>query len=432
MRLPGPAVLATWPTPNYIDPPTRGHGVMILNIVCFSLALIVVFLRVYTRACITSSAGFDDVLIVIGLVFGIGMAVATSISTEYGGMNRHLWDVEIPKLVTIQQLNLAWEMLFALASCFTKISLLWFCRRLISKGTHRLYNWLFIIAMVFVGFNNMLFVFLSIFQCSPIHAYWEIIHTEPYYCMSDVGIIFSGSVINIITDLMVTTLPMPLIWSLKLPARQRLAVISIFGLGVIVNVAGTVRTVYVWECMMVSYDLTWMGWPILIASTVEISLGLVMHLSPVDALHDANDAQICSSAPALRPLAAAFLPRLLKSKRSLSSYYRRNRNPKSWSSTARSRSSRMNSTECQAEYDSDHLKMMPTIEMQSWNESSHVSQIKMGAALETKTKHQCRAISPAESTDATNEVVYASPTCPASSFSRPGDKQGDCEIGWAR
>ncbi|CAG8214702.1 unnamed protein product [Penicillium salamii] len=415
MNLPPPAVLATWPIPNYIDPPTRGHGVLIVNIVCFSLALMIVFLRVYTRVWITRSAGFDDVLILIGLMFGIGMAVATSLSTEYGGMNRHVWDITISKLVTIQQLNLAWEMLFALASCFTKISLLWFCRRLISKGTHPTYNLLFIMAMVFVGFNNLLFVFLSIFQCSPIHAYWDINHTGPYHCLSDVGIIFSGSVINILTDLMATTLPMPLIWSLDLPTLHRLAVISIFAVGVIVNVAGTVRTVYVWECMVVTYDATWMGWPILIASTVEISLGL-----------------ICSSAPALRPLAAAFLPRLRNSTRNISSSYHRKRSHKLWSSTDRSKESRTISNEGQAGYDSDHVEIMRTVEMENWNDSDCTNTKKMGHVHETPVDNHGRVISPVESIDMKNDVTYASPTSPASSLSRPRNKQDDCEIGRAR
>lgn len=93
--------------------------------------------------------------------------------------------------------------------------------------------------------------------------------------MDDGAILFSASVINILTDFLVTALPMPLIWSLKLPTRQRLAVISIFALGVVVNVAGSVRTVYVWKSVMVGYDITWIGWPVLIAATVEISLGLV-------------------------------------------------------------------------------------------------------------------------------------------------------------
>lgn len=69
--------------------------------------------------------------------------------------------------------------------------------------------------------------------------------SESYACLDDGAIIFAASVVNIFTDLVVTTLPMPLIWGLKLPARQRLAVIYIFGLGVVVDVAGSAQTMYV-------------------------------------------------------------------------------------------------------------------------------------------------------------------------------------------
>ena len=68
---------------------------------------------------------------------------------------------------------------------------------------------------------------------------------------------------------------MPLIWNLKLPARQRIAVMSIFGLGIVVNIAGAIRTAYVYESMIATYDATWMGWPILLSAAIEINLGLV-------------------------------------------------------------------------------------------------------------------------------------------------------------
>lgn len=87
--------------------------------------------------------------------------------------------------------------------------------------------------------------------------------------------------INIFTDFLATVLPMPLIWNLKLPARQRIAVISIFGLGIVVNVAGSIRTVYVWKSMVASYDTTWVGWPVLLAAAVEINLGLVCFLAAI-------------------------------------------------------------------------------------------------------------------------------------------------------
>lgn len=95
MKLPPLEVMAQWPTPNYIDPPTHGHGVLIVNLVCITMALLVVMLRLYTRFRITCSAGIDDLLIVIGLIFAIAMAVVTLLATERWAWNRHIWDVPI-------------------------------------------------------------------------------------------------------------------------------------------------------------------------------------------------------------------------------------------------------------------------------------------------------------------------------------------------
>ncbi|KAJ5165344.1 uncharacterized protein N7500_007174, partial [Penicillium coprophilum] len=399
-------IVNSWPTPNYINPPTRGHGVLVVNIVCFAFTFLVVSLRLYTRLWITCSAGIDDLLIVIGLVFAIAMVTITSVATEDWGMNRHIWDIELVKLVTVQKLNLSFQILFSLASCFTKISLLWFCRRLIANSNFGLYNRAFILAIVFVGGSSLLFTLISIFQCSPIRAYWQLSPTGSYHCMNDGAIVFSASVINIFTDFLVTALPMPLIWSLKLPARQRLAVISIFALGVVVNVAGSVRTVYVWKSMVVGYDATWLGWPVLIAAAVEISLGL-----------------ICSSAPALRPLIAAFLPRLLSSTRNISSSYnQRSRSHKLWFSTGRSRNSRVVTDELhQSGYTSDRFEIMRTIEMESWTESRLASHDKMGHGYDITSNNHSRTPTPAGSIEIKRGMVHVSPASAGSSVSGPGD-----------
>lgn len=99
--------------------------------------------------------------------------------------------------------------------------------------------------------------------------------TYHYHCLNDGNIVFAASIVNIFTDLLTTIIPMPLIWSLKLPIRQRLVVISIFGLGIVVNAAGCVRTAFVYKSMIMSHDQTWVGWPISLAAAVEIDLGLV-------------------------------------------------------------------------------------------------------------------------------------------------------------
>lgn len=109
----------------------------------------------------------------------------------------------------------------------------------------------------------------------PIKAYWTVGPKFKHHCLNEGNVLFAASVINLFTDFMTTAVPMPLIWRLKLPIRQRLAVMSIFGLGVLVTVAGSVRTAFVWQSMVVGYDRTWLSWPILIAASAEINIGLV-------------------------------------------------------------------------------------------------------------------------------------------------------------
>lgn len=75
---------------------------------------------------------------------------------------------------------------------------------------------------------------------------------------------------------------------------------------------------------------------------------------------------------------------------------------------------------------------MRTVEMENWNDSDCTNTKKMGHVHETPVDNHGRVISPVESIDMKNDVTYASPTSPASSLSRPRNKQDDCEIGRAR
>ena len=210
--------------------------------------------------------------------FAIGMCVVNSMAAQDWGWDRHIWDIPMSWLPTVQKLNLSFQTLFSVSSSFTKLSLLWFCKRLLgagSKGLYRTYYFVLVGAMTFVAVCCALFELISIFQCRPIRAYWELEPKYPHTCLNDGAVVFSASLINVITDFMCTVVPMPLIWNLKLPARQRIAVMSIFGLGIVVNVAGAIRTAYVYESMIATYDATWMGWPILLSAAIEINLGLV-------------------------------------------------------------------------------------------------------------------------------------------------------------
>lgn len=61
-------MILTWPTPNYVNPPTRGDALLIVNTVFIALVVIVVGLRMYTRLVIKRWFGLDDIFILIALV----------------------------------------------------------------------------------------------------------------------------------------------------------------------------------------------------------------------------------------------------------------------------------------------------------------------------------------------------------------------------
>jgi hypothetical protein len=116
----------------------------------------------------------------------------------------------------------------------------------------------------------------SDFKSRPLKAYWDLFPSYEYSCINGEAFMFGASIANTITDLMTTIIPVTLIATLHLPTRQRIAVMAIFGLGVLVNIAGAFRTFYVHRSMQVTnLDTTWVGWPTCISAIIEIGLGLV-------------------------------------------------------------------------------------------------------------------------------------------------------------
>lgn len=80
-----------------------------------------------------------------------------------------------------------------------------------------------------------------------------------------------------VTDLLVVVLPMPIIYRLQLPTQQQMGIIVLFGVGFLVTLAGAVRTVFLFRTTE-SFDKTWLAYPVYIASSVELYIGIVRNL----------------------------------------------------------------------------------------------------------------------------------------------------------
>ena len=78
---------------------------------------------------------------------------------------------------------------------------------------------------------------ITIFQCTPVSGFWDRFsptHPTNSKCGVNVNQFFEGnSIPNILTDAAILILPMPFVWKLHLPRAQKMALSSIFLLGVL-------------------------------------------------------------------------------------------------------------------------------------------------------------------------------------------------------
>lgn len=88
---------------------------------------------------------------------------------------------------------------------------------------------IYIVAIVIVGCWGLSQVLIGIFMCWPIRGFWD--KTVEATCIPQSPQFQINAAGNIITDVAVFLLPMPVIKHLKLPRTQRVLLFGVFSLG---------------------------------------------------------------------------------------------------------------------------------------------------------------------------------------------------------
>ncbi|OAL28837.1 hypothetical protein AYO22_02702 [Fonsecaea multimorphosa] len=135
------------------------------------------------------------------------------------------------------------------------------------------------------------FTLATILQCNPISRAWERWRSDGS-CVDIYALWYSNAIYNIFTDLLIVLMVPPVIFTLKLPMRQKLALTCIFGLGVIVCAASISRLTTLYSSAY-GDDITAGSLVSTIWTTIEAGLGV-----------------ICANLPMVRTPLQHFFPRL--------------------------------------------------------------------------------------------------------------------------
>ncbi|KAI1140607.1 hypothetical protein F5Y05DRAFT_279533 [Hypoxylon sp. FL0543] len=149
-----------------------------------------------------------------------------------------LWGQSLLKMLYVV------DLFFGLTITFVKLSILSFYYTIFSISK-KFQLWTYIIGFACIVWL-IVYLFLNIFQCKPIHALWDDLGSTEY-CIPSGKLWLGYELPNFFLDVLVLCLPVAMLRRLQLPRGQKWSVAGIFLLGGLVCVTSMVRMVYIWN-----------------------------------------------------------------------------------------------------------------------------------------------------------------------------------------
>lgn len=166
----------------------------------------------------------------------------------------------------------------------------------------RVFKWSTIATLVVVNIAGTALTLLNILQCRPVSAAFEDPTPSAAHCIDIVTLYLSSAPVNIITDLALLFLPMPILTAIRLPRNEKIILIVTFSFGAFVAVVDVVRIAYLQSASIARLqnatedrgDFSWIASLSFMWSAIEVHVGI-----------------ICACVPGVKPLVGKVFPNLL-------------------------------------------------------------------------------------------------------------------------
>ncbi|OAP57336.1 hypothetical protein AYL99_08074 [Fonsecaea erecta] len=266
----------------------RGAHLVIPSMIAPILAFILVANRIYWRMRMLGRLGLDDMSTILALIFLVIQCSASIAAVNYG--YGRPFDL-INKRQAAQALKYFFllQIFYKLTINCTKLSILFLYLRIFTDRPWFVRTCWSLVTFV-VG-ACISFTIATILQCNPISRAWERWASDGS-CVDIYALWYSNAIYNILTDFLLVLMVPPVIFRLKLPVRQKLALTCIFGLGVIVCAASISRLTTLYSSAY-GNDITAGSLVSTIWTTIEAGLGV-----------------LCANLPMVRTPLQHFFPKL--------------------------------------------------------------------------------------------------------------------------
>ncbi|KAK6599339.1 l-fucose permease [Botrytis cinerea] len=283
--------------------PSRSELVFWVTTITFIITSIFVVARLVSRFGILRKRTPDDWFIIFSWIFAFGLTFSIDLATTKGlgkldGEIKEEWGPPLKKA------EYAFTVLYNPCLMATKTSILIFYLRL-SRNTQKLLRWASYITLLITVLDGVVLTFVNAFQCSPVSGAWRT--DTDAKCLSIITIYLASAPVNIITDLAILVLPIPVLTGMNLPQRQKAILVFTFSLGIFVTIVDVVRIYYLQQAsndfqtsvlahseLGAGDDFAYNASLAFMWSAVEVNVGIV-----------------CACIPTLKPLMKVILPAMI-------------------------------------------------------------------------------------------------------------------------
>jgi hypothetical protein len=153
------------------------------------------------------------------------------------------------------------------------------------------FRWATIFVGVIVNISGLIVTFLNIFRCHPVSAAFKPTSAfeVPPTCIDIFSLYLASAPINILTDIALLVLPLPLLTSMRLEMRSKVGLVLTFIAGVFVTVVDVVRISYLQAALVELIaligagkgldgdipDFSWHASYSFMWSAIEVNVGLI-------------------------------------------------------------------------------------------------------------------------------------------------------------
>jgi hypothetical protein len=264
---------------------TKQPAAIALTVAFPVLSALAVSARVYTRLAIVKRTGADDWFIVVAFFLAVGASIAIVLEIHWG-LGLHSWMVT-PEMLLPQMKSLYASILtYNVANNVVKMSFTLQYRRIFGSSSptaDRVCRWFFCFLVIWAATQAVL---MGV-ACLPLASFMPSMAGK---CLDAKPVWYTGQTLNVATDFVLFSVPLPYVFKLTLPTKEKVLVLGIFSLGFFTWTISAVRLSYL-TAVLTSKDPTWDNVELTLWSVAELNCGI-----------------LCACLQTLRPLLSRIKP----------------------------------------------------------------------------------------------------------------------------